>query len=178
MKSNKTYFFGYKSYTCNIRGCKKIFRSTVLLLIILAILCTGSGCSTDSKDKAEGSDEQTVGTKIEQQTLDLAKERSIEIATLYKELYVNAEKSNSDYYYNQTVIPQSVVDEIENLLINKGYAVMNSDSKYPTYLENSDSLYKFWDKVSSNEDSDQELISISLTGELYYTALHHIDGKK
>ena len=79
---------------------------------------------------------------------------------------------------NQTVIPQSVVDEIENLLIDKGYPVMNSDSKYPSFLENSESLYEFWDKVSKNEDSEQELISIALTGELYYTALHHIDGKK
>ena len=55
---------------------------------------------------------------------------------------------------------------------------MNSDSKYPSFLENSESLYEFWDKVSKNEDSEQELISIALTGELYYTALHHIDGKK
>lgn len=178
MKLNKTYFFDLKSYVCNILDCKKLLRSSILLLIILAILCTGCGCSSTPTDKVEGTDEEGTRTNIEQQTLNLAKERSIEIATLYKELYANAEKSNSDYYYNQTVIPQSVVDEIENLLIDKGYPVMNSDSKYPSFLENSESLYEFWDKVSKNEDSEQELISIALTGELYYTALHHIDGKK
>ena len=174
MKFNNIKNFICKSYICNIKNNNCLISLIALIIIIVALL---AGCNSSPAETPSGG-ENTSEAKEETKTVERAKNRSLEIVSLYKDKYINAEKMTSEYYYNQTVISQEAVDEIENLLIDKGYPVMNSDSKYPSFLENSESLYEFWDKVSKNEDSEQELISIALTGELYYTALHHIDGKK
>ena len=174
MKFNNIKNFICKSYICNIKNNNCLISLIALIIIIGALL---AGCNSSPAETPSGG-ENTSEAKEETKTVERAKNRSLEIVSLYKDKYINAEKMTSEYYYNQTVISQEAVDEIENLLRDKGYPVMNSDSKYPTYLENAESVYEFWELVSANQNAEQELMTVSVTGEMYYTSLHYTDGKK
>lgn len=123
---------------------------------------------------------QMISNEISPEKEDMGKseKRSLEIALLYKDIYMNAEKTISDYYLNTTVISQKEIDKIETFLSNNGYPVINSDSKYPAYLENSDGVYAFWKFVSENKDTEQELITVLSTGGLYYSLLRYSSGQK
>ncbi len=175
MKLNNIKNFIQKSYICNIKNNRHLL-SVIALILVIPMLLTG--CNSSSPAEIPSGGENTAEAKEETKVVEKAKNRSLEIVSLYKDKYINAEKMTSEYYYNQTVISQEVVDEIENLLRDKGYPVMNSDSKYPTYLENAESVYDFWESVSANKNAEQELMTVSVTGEMYYTSLHYTDGKK
>lgn len=164
---------------------RALLRIIMLIFVILTALIVLSGCNTPSgetplKDKttAGAADVTPAGTEDETKAVTKAKERSLEIALLCKEIYAAAEKTIDEYNFNQTVLSREAVDKIENYLSDRGYPVINSDDQYPAYLENSDCVYKFWETVSQNKDAEQALISISLTGELRYTLLYYTDGQK
>ena len=63
------------------------------------------------------------------------------------ETYQNAEKVPSQYWNTNEEVTQETVDAIENILIEAGYSVINSDIIYPEYLENSDCFKPFWEHV-------------------------------
>lgn len=170
MKLNNIKNFIQKSYVCNIKSDRHLLSGVALILVITLLLI---GCNSSSTAEILSDGESTAEAKEETKVVEKAKNRSLEIVSIYKDKYINAEKMPSEYYYNQTVISQEVVDEIENLLRDKGYPVINSDSKYPTYLENAESLYDFWELVSANKNAEQEIMTVSVTGEMYYTSLYY-----
>lgn len=59
-----------------------------------------------------------------------------------------------------------------------GYTVINSDEKYPEYLENSNVFYGFWNKVSKEENAEQNVISVYPNGGLLYVVFKYHNGIK
>lgn len=181
MKSNRIKIFAFKSYKRNTKISRINLNIILLLLVTAAILIGLTSCGTDSSGKIST---DATSLKIEAETdeetknIEKAKKRSVEIASLYKDIYAKAEKTASENNNNQTVISQNDVDKIEKVLIEQGYPVMNSDSKYPAYLENSDCVYKFWESVSESKNVEQEIITIFQTGELFYCHLQYYNGEK
>ena len=103
---------------------------------------------------------------------------SLKIATLYKDLYIKSEKNESDYIQYDFILNQDDIDNIENFLISKEYPVINSDEKYPEYLENANIFYNFWNKVSIGENADQNVIFIHPNGSMLYMILKQYDNIK
>ena len=153
---------------------KKAYRIIYFLIIIAFMFQILSACNKTQTTKTS-----PIETKREAELdIEKIKQKSIEVATLYKNLYLNIEKTKSEYFPYATELSQDGIDKIEEFLILKGYAVINSDSKYPAYLENSKSFYKFWDSVSSKKTSSQDIISISSAGGLFYTSFQYYDDIK
>lgn len=99
------------------------------------------------------------------------------ISKLYWETYQNAEKVPSQYWNTNEEVTQETVDAIENILIEAGYSVINSDIIYPEYLENSDCFKPFWEHVKQKIDTEVSFWGISSSGGLYYRKLQFMGGK-
>lgn len=121
--------------------------------------------------------EQPITEREDTDTIEL-KERCKEIALFCQELFFHAEKEESETFPNRTILTQDAVDNIEKKFADAGYPVINSDSKYPSYLENADGLLAFWDSVKDGEDAQQEMITVSSYACLYYYIFQYIDGQK
>ena len=143
-------------------------------VIIIAVVLSLAGCKDFSSPAVSERNKPEVKESDNNTDLKNAEEKSIHIALLYKDIYADA----SENCCNQTVVSLDVVDKIEDLLKNKGYSVMNSSEKYPSYLENSESFHDFWQSVCENKNASQELITVSANGEMYYTVLYYKGGKK
>lgn len=102
--------------------------------------------------------------------------RCEEIASLYYDLYVSADKTEPDSRWENTTLSQSSIDAIENLLLSAGYDVMDTNGEYPSYLPTSDRFYKFWDAVKRREVAEQEVITILETGNLSYRLFTYNEG--
>lgn len=146
---------------------KKLYNIISLLIVAFAVCFALSGCGKS----APTTDEAVFDT-------EKLKQKAIETAALYKDLYLQSEKKKSEYFPYNTELTQSGIDEIESFLISKGYPVINSDGKYPDYLENSEGLREFWGKFSKNQNAMQDVISILESGGLYYISFQYCDGVK
>lgn len=99
-----------------------------------------------------------------------------EIALLCNDLMVNGESETSLYFPYDTTLTQSAVDDVEALLAEAGYPVLNSDSKYPEYLENSDGLKHFFELADSGENARQSIINVSSYNSIYYLTFQYEDN--
>ena len=177
MKLNKK-FFTVKSYKCNISSMKDIRTIFFFGVICFSMLMILTGCNNSEQTNTSQPDKTVSETKLETQIITKAKNRSLEIANFYKSIYVKAEKTTSDTFPNETTIPQKDIDEIESLLIEQGYSVINTDNKYPAYLENNEGFYSFWKSVCENKKAEQEFITVTETGGLYYSLMLYSNGEK
>lgn len=100
-----------------------------------------------------------------------------EIALLCNDLMANGETETSIYFPYDTALTQSAIDTVEQLLADAGYPVMNSDSIYPEYLENSDGLKHFWELANKGENGQQCIITVSSNNAIYYYTFQYSDGK-
>lgn len=103
MKLNNIKNFIQKSYICNIKNNRHLL-SVIALILVIPMLLTG--CNSSSPAEIPSGGENTAEAKEETKVVEKAKNRSLEIVSLYKDKYINAEKMTSEYYYNQTVISQ------------------------------------------------------------------------
>ena len=148
---------------------KKIYGVIKYILVILSVCLMLSSCNKPQTTELANSE-----TKKEIEfDIEKVKQKSVEVAALYKDLYLQSEKTKSEYFPYEAELSQTGIDEIEKLLISKGYPVINSDSKYPDYLENSKSFYTFWNNVSAQKEAEQDIISISSTGGLFYISFQY-----
>ena len=177
MKLNKK-FFTVKSYKCNISSMKDIRTIFFFGVICFSMLMILTGCNNSEQTNTSQPDKTVSETKLETQIITKAKNRSLEIANFYKSIYVKAEKTTSDTFPNETTIPQKDIYEIESLLIEQGYSVINTDNKYPAYLENNEGFYSFWKSVCENKKAEQEFITVTETGGLYYSLMLYSNGEK
>ena len=91
-------------------------------------------------------------------------------------LLYTSKQTTAQSRWGQSAISQKAVDEIEEFFIAEGYAVLNSDSKYPSYLENAQRFYDFWDAVCRGDDIELEVLSVAQSGGLYYSLFRNEAG--
>lgn len=100
-----------------------------------------------------------------------------DLGSLYKDIYLNAEKKPLSDWDNKKVISQESIDKIEDVLKKAGYPVLNSSYIYPPFLEHSENLYAFWNSVQNGVDAETSYWEISDSGGLNYYEFQYIDGK-
>ena len=153
---------------------KALINNTITLFLFLGLLLL-SGCKKSSVE------EQTINNEIEQEVifnLDKIKEECIQLATSYQSIYRSSEKIISQYIPYEISLPQESIDEIEEYFISKGYSVINSDRKYPSYLENTSAFYQFYEDSKNGKEVEQKIISITSNGGMLYTILKSNNEKK
>lgn len=165
----------------------KLNKLTVLMLS-MAVFFTA--CGQSSHETAPDSImAETVASTVSTQPLDSVdyiqqadpmqerlEKRCEEIASLYYDLYLSADKTEPENRWEDPTLSQSSIDAIENLLLSAGYDVMDTNGEYPSYLPTSDRFYKFWDTVKRREVAEQEVITILETGNLSYRLFTYNEG--
>ena len=99
-----------------------------------------------------------------------------EIGKLCRAEYLQAEKIPSEYL-GQEKIGREDIDAMEAALSSAGFCVENSDAVYPNYLENAETLNRFWDDVSKGQDASATVWSIASSGSVYCRAFRFAGGK-
>lgn len=177
MKSNSLHYYMLKSYACSI---------CVLLILLFFTL---PACSHQSEEIVPTTSVETTEILItetteipiaETQPLDLEQEsiseRCAEIMAVYYDTYMAAEKTAHDDYWKTQVLSPRSIDAIENILIEEGFDVMDSNGYYPAYLTTPAKFYNFWESVQSGESAEQEIITVTEQGNLFYTLLRYSSG--
>lgn len=100
-----------------------------------------------------------------------------EAAQLYEEIYRSSEIIVSQNFGVEDYLAQKDIDKIEDVFIDTGYPIINTNSLYPEYLENSDGLYSFWADVTANKNAETAFWGVSSTGGLYLRWFQYFDGK-
>lgn len=186
MKFNRKKIFDFKSYKCKIKvsdARKKRFMGVLILIIGIIIL---GGCHRKVPLQTVKSDEieieEPVETAIEErdeiENIEVAKALCLEIADEYKEIMTKVRQSTLEMRADQKSLSQEDIDEIEMFLVRRGYPIINSDTKYPSYLENSEGFYDFWKSVSENKEAEQKVFRITETGGLICSYFQLIEGRK
>lgn len=153
-----------------------------LIVLMLSMAVFFTACGQSSRETALDSImEETVASTVSTQPLDSVnniqqadpmqerlEKRCEEIASLYYDLYLSADKTEPENRWEDPTLSQSSIDAIENLLLSAGYDVMDTNGEYPSYLPTSDRFYEFWDAVERREVAEQEVITILETGNLSY----------
>lgn len=151
--------------------------------ILFLFLFTGCGVITKSESRMEKGSSDFNTTKkqtiMEQEDADTEelKERCQEIALFCQESFLHAEREQSEYFPYDSLLTQDAIDCIEQDLAEAGYPVINSDSKYPSYLENPEGFSEFWNLVKSHKNARQEIIAVSEYGGLHYSLFQYINGE-
>lgn len=90
--------------------------------------------------------------------------------------YLQAEKVPSEYVDREN-ISRTDIDTMETAVSSAGCCVTNSDAVYPEYLENPESLNRFWDDVTNENDAAATVWSISPSGSVSCRVFQYADGK-
>lgn len=165
-------------------------KSNKLIAIILSLAFISAACGRSNEEfspvacaeKAFG--ESEISQQFESSgyvsTFDPMQERVLEkckeIASLYSDLYNSADKAEPQNRWDSLTLSQDSIDAIENLLMNAGYDVMDTNERYPSYLTTADKFYAFWDAVNRQEPAEQEIISIRNSGDLSYILFTYDDA--
>ncbi len=151
------------------------------LLLSLAAL---NGCSDGSDaieipaplyEIAPETKNSTIQADVSADEISQVEQECRSIADLCNDLYTSAVKEPSLYMPNQLVLTQQSIDAIENRLMEHDYIVLDTDAKYPSFLQNSDGIYRFWDSVQNNKNDKQAYIWISPYGGFHYCSLENRD---
>lgn len=113
---------------------------------------------------------------IEDAEVEEIRSKCQDIALLCNDLMVNGEKETSPYLLYNMTLTQSAIDDVEILLSEAGYPVLNSDSKYPEYLENSDGLKHFLELADKGENAQQSIIRVTSYNSIYYITFQYTDN--
>ena len=81
-----------------------------------------------------------------------------------RDLYIGAEKLPPEYSGGDQRLRQADIDAIEERLAAAGFATLDSDEIYPTYLENPEELQGFWEAVPDGENAVTTGIRVSEHG--------------
>ena len=87
--------------------------------------------------------------------------------------YRNACWEPSAYMPDQNVMTQESIDAMEQRLIAEGYAVLDSDSRYPAFLQNAEGFSAFWKAVQNGKTAQQDYLWISPYGGMHYASMEN-----
>ncbi len=97
-----------------------------------------------------------------------AARRCGEILSLYRDLYLSAEKTAAENRMHDPIISPETMAAIEAVLLENGCDVLVSNSPYPGYLATADRFRGFLEAMTDREPARQEVISVTETGSLIY----------
>ena len=103
--------------------------------------------------------------------------RCAEIAALYRTLYEQAEKTESENPWKAPELSRSAIDAVEALLMEAGLDVVDTDGLCPDYLTTADRFRGFLDAAGRNESARQEVITVNTAGTLILQLFVCQDGE-
>lgn len=170
MRYSRKAFFNLKSYKYK---AKEVRRSYMLHLAVGSIVLESiflGGC----RQKEPLSQKSETALEVIKQGTEQDKDNNIEetkracldLANDYKQIVATLKEDEAEKEAQPMCFSQEGIDEIEAFLIKKGYPTINSDRKYPSYLENETSFYDFWQAVAEHKDATQKVFQVSETGGL------------
>ncbi len=176
------------NYSNNITSNTRRVISVFLILLILTLTGCGSaeeysdtlklietGSSSDNEPDEVSLEYLDPYIDIDAEVSERLRNDCEEIAALCDELMSTGERENTQYYSYNTALTQGAVDKVEEHLAASGYPVINTDSVYPKYLDNSDGLKQFAESSESGQVSEQSIISVSMYDTIYYLTFQY-DG--
>lgn len=129
-----------------------------------------SGCSNgDVPPFSSPTGEEAMGNPTEEMLFS----RCGEIVALYGNLVPKNEPQSPR---ETPVLSQESVDAMENLLLEAGLDVLDTNREYPSYLKSSENFYAFLEKIQHQEAAEQEVIALSDTGALSYRLFSNREG--
>lgn len=172
-----------------LKFAAKIQKTLLLHCCILILLLPGCSGIFGMTDITETEDTEYIGQNeviedqplnpypqridVDTQTTEKLQSECKDIALLCNDLIVNGEKETLQSFPYDTILTQTAIDEVESLLSEFGYAVINSDSVYPEYLENSNGLKRFYELANEGEKSEQSLVLVSEIRTIYYLTFRY-----
>ena len=144
----------------------------LMILVILLSACSGPDDGSQPSISNGHSTPESQSDPIQ----EMIEQRCKEITSMYYDLYVNADKTEPQSKWDDPVLSQSSIDAIENLLIEAGLDILDSNGVYPCHLVTADNFYRFWDDAAQGQSTEQEIIAICENGMLSYRLFIHQDG--
>lgn len=157
-----------------------------LLIIGLSAAMLLSGCAkTDDPLSTEnsigGQNEEIINTvQTDSSPMDSTQQyllsRCEDITSLYVDFYKQAPKTEPQNPWEMPTLSQESMDTIENILLDAGLDVIDTNGEYPSYLKTANNFYAFWEKLQRQEQAEQEVIAVSDRGNLSYRLFSNQDG--
>lgn len=144
----------------------------LMILVILLSACSGPDDGSQPSISNGHSTPESQSDPIQK----MIEQRCKEITSMYYDLYVRADKTEPQSKWDDPVLSQSSIDAIENLLIEAGLDILDSNGVYPSHLVTADNFYRFWDDAAQGQSTQQEIITILESGVLSYCLFIHQDG--
>lgn len=144
----------------------------LMILVILLSACSGP----DDGSRPSISNGHSTPESQSDPIQEMIEQRCKEITSMYYDLYVSADKTEPQSKWDDPVLSQSSIDAIENLLIEAGLDILDSNGVYPSHLVTADNFYRFWDDATQDQSTEQEIIAICENGSLSYRLFIHQDG--
>ena len=134
--------------------------------------------SFPERDPGGAPAESALGVRVPATREETAKLEAAmrEIGDVCRAEYLRAEKLPSDNPGQET-IGQEAVDAMEAALSGAGYCVENSDAVYPDYLENAETLNRFWEDVLKEQDAAAAVWGVTPGGSVSCRVFQYADGK-
>ena len=134
----------------------------LMILVILLSACSGPDDGSQPSISNGHSTPESQSDPIQ----EMIEQRCKEITSMYYDLYVSADKTEPQSKWDDPVLSQSSIDAIENLLIEAGLDILDSNGVYPCHLVTADNFYRFWDDAAQGQSTEQEIIAICENGML------------
>ena len=144
----------------------------LIIFVLLLSACSGPDDGSQPSISNGHSTPESQSDPIQ----EMIEQRCKEITSMYYDLYVNADKTEPQSKWDDPVLSQSSIDAIENLLIEAGLDILDSNGVYPSHLVTADNFYRFWDDAAHGQSTEQEIIAICENGSLSYRLFIHQDG--
>lgn len=149
------------------------------LMMVFTILLSACSRPDTTNDPSENNNPAFADNVLESQNDPMeerTEKRCEEIITMYYDLYACAEKTEPQSQWDDPVMSQNSIDAIENLLIDAGLDVVDTNGVYPSHLATADNFYRFWDNIEQGQYAEQEIIGVLDNGALAYRLFVHQNG--
>ena len=133
--------------TMHRKESKSVKLNRLIGLVILVILLSACSGPDDGSQPSisNGHSSPEVQSDPMKETIE---QRCKEITSMYYDLYASADKTETQNQWDDPVMSQSSIDAIENLLIDAGLDVVDTNGVYPSHLTTADRFYNFWYDVT------------------------------